>query len=303
MLGRLLRNLLTEQIDTGQLLQARLVSMLYEDFTNSVIPYRSLRDAYRLSADGPVTPRLFTIRPLREGQGVEDFIRVVASYLLRNFEASIEVAVDPLEGNSQPIRLSFVDGISPQSSGSDSARVVRVSLPAKYPRNVLEAVLLELAESSKSFAPDWAMHRISGQRTDTPRYDFEVASQIERRRVLQVALPIGWDAREKLFLLTRSEINEFYCALRELRFLHFVASMRECAEYGLQQVLDLTREQCGLAVKVTAHGVYTPDEIDESIRRFESGCITFGDVNRIIREEISGGETEQTRLVYPNTGA
>ena len=91
--------------------------------------------------------------------------------------------------------------------------------------------------------------------------------------------------------------------MRELRFLHFVASIRECAEGALQQVLDLTREQCGLAAKVTAHGVYTPDEIDESIRRFESGCISFADVNKIIREEISEGDTEQMRVVYPNTGA
>ena len=301
MMGRLFGRVRKGRIDSGQLLQSRHVSMLYEDFTNSVIPYRSLRNAYRLSADGSVTPRLLTIRPLQEGRGVEDFIRVVSSYLLRDFEASVQVAVSPLEGNNQSIRVSFVDGISPQSSGSDSARVIPVSLPAKYPRSVLEAVLVELAESSKSFAPEWAMHRIAGQRTDTPRYDFEVASQIERRRVLQVALPIGWDAREKLFLLTRNEINEFYCALRELRFLHFVASMRECAEYALRKVLDMTNEQCGLAAKVTAHGINTPDEIDESIRRFEAGHINFADVNRIIREEISEDDTEQIRVVYPNS--
>ena len=303
MIGRLFGRVRKARIDTVQLLQSRHVSMLYEDFTNSVIPYRSPRDAYRLSADGSVTPRLLTIHLLQEGRGVEDFIRVVSSCLLRNFEASIEVAVDPLEGNNQPIRVRFVDGISPQPNGSDSARVMPVSLPAKYPRSVLEAVLVELAESSRSIAPEWAMHRIAGQRTDTPRYDFEVASQIERRRVLQVALPIGWDAREKLFLLTRNEINEFYCALRELRFLHFVASMRESAENALQQVLDLTREQCGLAANVTAHGVHTPDEIDESIRRFESGGISFADVNKIIREENSEGDTERMRVVYPNTGA
>ena len=233
MIGRLFGRVQTARIDAGQLLQSRHVSMLYEDFTNSVIPYRSPRDAYRLSADGSVTPRLLTIHLLREGRGVEDFIRGVSSYLLRNFEASIEVAIDPLEGNNQSIRVRLVDSISPQPTGSDSARVMPVSLPAKYPRSVLEPVLVELAESSRSIAPEWAMHRIAGQRTDTPRYDFQVASQIERRRVLQVALPIGWDAREKLFLLTRNEINEFYCALRELRFLHFVASMRgvrrECA--------------------------------------------------------------------------
>ena len=81
--------------------------------------------------------------------------------------------------------------------------------------------------------------------------------------------------------------------LRELRFLHFLASLRSCAEDALRQVLTLAGDRCGFRASVTAFGVHTPDEVNLLIQRFEAGDLPFSAVNDILYGAAKGLPVEQ----------
>jgi len=75
---------------------------------------------------------------------------------------------------------------------------------------------------------------------------------------------------------------------RELRFLHFRASMRERAEEALRCVLALASERRGFEGSVTANGLHTPSEVRGFIEEFERGELAFSAVNDIIFEKAEG---------------
>ena len=146
----------------------------------------------------------------------------------------------------------------------DSDSMVHVTLPTEYPRELLHRVVSDLAEIPFTSTPAWALENPEGNmRSETP-HDVGEAHRTNRLRTLQAASPIGWPAREMYFGTSRV-VSDYYLIWRELKFLHFLATVRSCAESALGQVLSLVDQQCGFSVSVTARNVYTPDDVSRLI--------------------------------------
>ena len=308
--------------------QAYETYLLHNDFSNSIIPYQSRRNAYWTSGNGIRNDLVETSLELdwwnRVESGSEGFIRIITSLLFSNHEVWIEIvpnSSEESEENDSLFRVFIVFGVQQDSSGKliqkfpanwvrpdsypedeawgqsielDSSRMVHVLLPEEYSKRILRGILDELAVIVPALAPEWAFQQMTGQRPGAPRFGQNEASRIEKLRKLQVASPIGWVAREN-YSRQPWEITYYYYLLRELRFLHFVASMRECAEIALRQVLDISGKLCGFTASVTANGVYTPDDISGFIEEFQSGNLSFARVHEIIFQEAGDTSTPQSR--------
>ena len=187
--------------------------------------------------------------------------------------------------------MSLSHGLTGTATGEfsqielDPKRMVQVSLPNQYPSQLLTKVIKDLIEVDATFSlmPSWVEEQMSGQRRDIPRYDFNEASRTERLRIAQAALPIGWSAREILYANYR-HLGEYYINWRELKFLHFRASMREQAEGALHQVLTIAGAKCGFEASAKAYGLFIPTEVETIIHKYEAGEIPFSQLAAIIYE-------------------
>ena len=303
--------------------------LLLEDFNNNIVPYRNAGDAYQVSTHGILHWQIQDALELWDGggrDGADNFVHAVASSLLTDHQAWLEVTFDKDHQNRSPFRVFQAPGVKRTATGRliqeiprldepnyrheaeadrnlqqveiDGELMVSASLPNDYPSPLLMKVIRELAEidPTSSLMPTWAMEQMTGQRRDAPPYDPNEATRTERLRVAQAALPIGWTAREIYYGSSR-HLGNYYYYWRELRFLHFRSSMRERAEEALHKVLTLARKRCGFDVSVTASGLYTPPEVEELIRRFEAGEIPFSALNDIIFERADGAYAQQRCVV------
>ncbi len=178
----------------------------------------------------------------------------------------------------------------------DPCLMVHVSLPESYLNVLIGPVMSELEKIDIFSTPDWALKQAVGQYPGAPRFDHTEAYRIERLRILEVAAPIGWTAREGLLLQSSRPMSYYYYLLRELRFLHFVASMRERVEEALIKVLEIARERFGFTATVTAHGVLSPSDICNHICRFESGSLSFA-ATRLITSQVGMDTLQYIRRV------
>ena len=160
-----------------------------------------------------------------------------------------------------------------------------MSLPKEYPCQLLLKIESDLVEAD-AYDPlktQWMMDQVTRQNRNAPTFDSREANRTHRLRILQAALPIGWTARE-IYYDSNRFLGEYYRIWRELRFLHFRASMRERAEGALHQVLSMAGTVCGFNASVATSGLCTPLEVEEIIRDFEASRITFSKVYDIIYE-------------------
>ena len=298
--------------------------MLLEDFNNHVVPYRRDPEPYKLSAEG--VPHHLVDRSLTLGEHrrrLQGFLQAVATRLLTHHEVWLEVTFSDEHWDGGPFKVFEVDGVTRTAAGNlvqklpsldklpdwyqingdwkqevelDPDRMIQVTLPEAYPSRVLMQVIRDLAEVPPNVIPPWAMSQLTGQRREGPLFDPSEAFRTERLSIAQAARPIGWDARESLMGPSR-QMNDFYLNWRKLRFLHFRSSMRGCAEDALRQVLALAGGRCGFTASVTAHGIYTPDEITGFIRKFEAGKLVFSDLNDIVFEQANYRCSKQRRVV------
>ena len=161
-------------------------------------------------------------------RGLDGFIQTVASLLLIDSEAWLEVAFCSEEESTTQFQMHIVSGVHQEPAGRitqdlphrdelpdwypgdeawgqtvelDPDLMVHISLPGGYPSGLIEPVISELAKISISPTPDWALRQMIGQYPGTPRFDHAEAYQVERLRILEVASPIGWTARGGLVCL------------------------------------------------------------------------------------------------------
>lgn len=286
--------------------------LLYQDFDSRVIPYRHAPEAYVLSADGAPSYEVDRALSLRDASEIDGFLRGVATRLLTSHEVWLEVSFDD-EHRDQLFAVAEVDGVCRTGEGGlvqqlpgsdelpewyrdtgewgvvldlDADRMVYVGLPDAYPSEVLTQVITDLAEIEFSLTPSWMMEQWAGSHASTTPYDAAEASRTRQLRLAQAALPIGWTARE-LYLGQHRALSDYYHYLRELRFLHFLASLRSSAEDALRQVLRLAGERFGFTASVVAFGVHTPADVEAAIARFEAGALPFSAVNDIIFERAA----------------
>ena len=299
--------------------------LLFQDFHNHIVPYRHGPDAYELSTEGIPAHQLAAALSLGDHTwGLDDFLRAVASRLLTHHEVWFEVAFDDENRNCTPFQVYEVDGVTRTKEGNliqelpsldefpdwepgddewpsqvelDANRMVEVLLPDAYPSQLLMQVVCDLAEVDTNMIPARVIEQLTGQRQDAPAFDASEAYRTERLRILQAALPIGWTARE-IFLDSSRQVSDYYHYWRELRFLHFRAAMRACAEEALRQVLTLASERCGFAASVTAHGLYSPHEVQGLIRKFEAGEFAFSEMHDLIFEKLNNTRSEQRRVLF-----
>lgn len=281
---------------------------LYEDFDNRVVPYRHDPEAYVLSTEGIPRHEVARALSLRDAFELRGFLQAVATRLLTSHEVWLEVSFEDESHEQTPFAVTEVDGVRRTAEGGliqqlpssdelpegygangewgtvlelDADRMVHVGLPDAYPGDVLAQVVTDLAEIAFSPTPPWVIQQWTGDQGDVPPYDAGEASRTHQLRLAQAALPIGWTARE-LYLGSDRAVSDYYHYLRELRFLHFLASLRSRAEDALRHVLNLASERCGFKVAVTSFGVWTPTEVGAFIQKFQAGDVPFSAMHDIL---------------------
>ena len=269
---------------------------LHEDFNNRVVPYRYGPTGYELSTEGlPSHQVVASLRLDHQARSLDDFLRAIASRLLTHHEVLLEVTIDD---EHRPFGVFELDraGQTGTGIGLTADRMIQVLLPDAYPSQLLTQVVRDLAEIDFNLIPAWAMRKSAGERRKVPHFDITEAGRTKQLRIAQAALPIGWTAQE--FGVDQSrQLSEYYHYWRELRFLHFRSSMLARAEDALLKVLALAGTRCGFTASVTANGIHTPEEVQEFIRKFEAGELSFSDVNDIVFGKGNGAHSEQRRVV------
>ena len=301
--------------------------LLEQDFYNQIIPIRHRREAYELSTEGIPAQQVDEAFSLGDyAWRLDAFLRAVASRLLTHHEVWLEITFEDGNGDCTPFQVWEVDGVRQTKEGNliqelpsldqlpdrgwdrgddewpsqvelNADRMVEVLLPDAYPSHLLIQVARDLAEINASMTPGWAMAQLSGQRQDAPPFDAGEAYRTERLRILQASLPIGWTARE-IFTGLSQRVSDYYYNWRELRFLHFRASMRERAEEAARQVLALASDRCGFSATVTAHGLHTPEAVEELMHKFKAGRLAFSEMHDLIFERRNDTQSEQRRMVF-----
>ena len=298
--------------------------MLHEDVHRGVVPYGRQGQVYTVAGASSLGRGYIDALRLNGGYGdIDDFVRTVGFWLFDEHEVWIEVfAQDEPEGDA-PFAIAPVSNVAVRRNGRvfqelpprevlaewvqsddrwgkrialDRDRLVRVTLPKDYADKRLVGVERDLAAIPLLTSPDWFMEQVSGQSTDGPAFDFSEAARTDRLAVLQAALPIGWSGREVLMSTDRN-INDYYLNLRELRFLHFLASLREKAEGALREVLTIGRSLSGVTAEVTALDLCTPADISRYIHQFEAGELSFSKVTDIIYQEPGLARVERRQVV------
>ena len=307
--------------------QSRQTHMLLQDFNLHVVPHRDGGDVYQLSVQGISSNQVNQALSLWDhGRGADSFVREVASTLLTEREAWLEVVLKPDGRDGLAFRPMLIHGVSRAINGNliqevpvldsssypskgeperqfqrielDEERMVHVRLPDKYPSTLIDRIAKDLVEldSDDILMLPWVMERMTGQRRNAPAFDFGEAIRTQRLRITQAALQIGWTARENYFGENR-RLGDYYYYWRELRFLHFRSSIRECAEKALQQVLTVAGTTCGFEAHVTARGLYTPSEVEVINEKYEAGDIPFSVVTDIIFESHNSGQSGDRALL------
>lgn len=297
--------------------------LLYQDFDARVIPYRHDPKAYVLSTEGAPSYEVNRALSLRDAYEIGGFLRAVAARLLTTHEVWLEVSFED-EGREQtPFEVTEVDGVRRTGGDGlvqqlpsshelpewyedqgewgialdlDADRMVHVGLPDAYPSKILAQVIGDLAEIEFNLTPPWVMEKWTGSGRGAQPYDVDEASRTRQLRLAQAALPIGWTARE-LYMGQHRAVSDYYHYLRELRFLHFLASLRSRAEDALRQVLTLAGDRCGFKASVTAFGVHTPHEVNVLIQKFEAGDLPFAAINDILYDAPRGTPVEQRTVL------
>ena len=298
--------------------------LLYRDFCDRVVPYRSDPEPYTLRTEGIFHHSVDESLTLGDHEWkIDGFLRGVTTKMLTDHEVWIEVSFGDTGRNRAPFAVCKVDGVRLMDDGRliqelpspdeladwswnrdereqevhlDTNRMVHAVLPDAYPTEVLSQVVHDLAKVASMADLATVMDPFESRRPGGSLFDVRKHIRTRDLAITQAALPIGWTARE-IFRWPSRETNEYYYYWRELRFLHFRASLRSCAEDALRQVLALAGKQCGFVASVTAYGIHTPTEVQEFIHQFEAGDLAFSAVNDIILENVTAKHSKQRRVV------
>lgn len=300
--------------------------MLDDDVRHQVVPYPLSGEAYVLTTEGARRHDVDEALRLSPGtSGLEDFVRGIASNLLVRQEMWLEVWFEDGETTPAGFGASAAYGVTRKRDGRlvqtlppasdvpdylvgggewgsdvelDASRMVQVQLPTSYPAHIVRRVVNDLSRIRPVLMPDWVAAKMRGDRTHIPHFDAAETNRTERLRVAQITQPIGWSAREWVSAGGDSRtMSEYYRRWRNLRFLHFLASLREQAEAALREVLVLAGTQCGFEASVVANNVCTPDEVLEFIQKFESGDLPFATADEIIFQRSDAIQTGSRQVV------
>ena len=302
-------------------------SLLLRDFNTLVVPYGHNREKYKIATTGVKAVQIKNLLHLwGNGKGPESFIRDVSSSLLTDYEVWLEVGFEPQKKGSAPFEVQQVWGVKkrkdntllqeipsvaeqPQNgqrgTNTDTTQIelnpetmIQVTLPREYPASQLKSIRDNLVEIDVAFKapPDWTRQQITGEKTGYPTYNFSEANSIEKLRIAEVTQPIGWISADVAGTNT-DLFSEYYLLWRRLRFLHFRASLRRCAEKALRKVLSIAENKCNFEVNVTCQGLYSPNEVEEIIREYEYGRVSLPQATEIVFEASRERESKE-RTVF-----
>lgn len=305
-------------------IETRETDLLGQDFNTRIVPYRDKPEPYTIASEGMDWYKVNESLGLGSSRsGVREFIRVIASRLIVSHEAWLEISYNGHSPNSAPFAIDLVDGVTKTATGGlvqrlpgknevpqlytdnewgteielDATRMIQVSLPVDYPSKLLSKVVRSLAEIRDEIVPKWVEERIFSQDRRGPPFDIREHFRTRQLRIAQAALPIGWTARQIYHSPNEQVGTPYFHYWRELKFLHFLSSMRERAEEALRRALTIAGESCGFTASVTANALYAPSEVEDIIRRFEQGEILLSEVSNIILEENNDAEKRSRRVV------
>ena len=305
-------------------IETRETDLLDQDFNTRIVPYRDKPEPYTITSEGMKWYKVNeSLGLVSSRSGVREFIRVIASRLLVSHEAWLEVSYNGHSTNSAPFTVDLVDGVTQTATGGlvqrlpdksevpqlytdikwetevelDPTRMIHVSLPGDYPSKLLSKVIRSLTEIREDVVPKWVEERMFGQDIQGTQFDIREFNRTKQLRIAQVALPIGWTARQIYFSPNQQVGTPYFHYWRELKFLHFLSSMRERAEEALRRALTIAGESCGFTASVTTNALYAPSEVEDIIRRFEQGEIPISEVSNIILEENKDAEKRSRRVV------
>ena len=287
---------------------AHLLNMLYRDYRLQFVPYPEGYSPYELTVDwssAQVVANSLTLR--NRHRGVADFIRDVGEILLFRHEVWLYLMFGQEHKGQGPFLVFEITGVERKPNGTfvqtplqsdnipnhlpwqdswnhetelDVSRLVHVTLPDAYPSKILSQLVSNLSSMDFIGQPAWVMEHAAGQGGDNVCFDVREADRIKHLRYLQVARAIGWTAREEN-LAPNTYTSVYYRGLRNFRFMHFLASMRECAERAMCKILTVAGGRCGFAASVASRGVYTTREIEKLRKIFVNGRMEFSEVSKI----------------------
>ncbi|RJQ08845.1 MAG: hypothetical protein C4558_07255 [Dehalococcoidia bacterium] len=268
-----------------------------------------------------------------QDSGADDFVRDVARRLFVDHEVWIELAVDagrapeprrggmtrerlfevaivhglaedPVSGRKRQV-LPRAEDIPPHYSidyggvtdvDLSAARLIHVELPSRYSGDELDEMFRELGAIPEKLTPDWVDAKWMGMDADAPTFDVQEHIRLRDLLALQATHTIGWTARE-IFMGDRRVLNDYAHFERELRFLHFRASLRAQAEEALVQVLGDAAAVLGLPLEAYADGVLTPAQVEDALDRFRRGALPFSEVSDLMFEKGNVERMESRRLL------
>lgn len=291
--------------------------MLFQDVSNSVVPYRNSRkDIYRLVVSKEDLRWAFeeSLGLDRQSRGAADFVRGIARQLFIEHVIWIELAVDPerpatRQGgyrNDRLFEVALVNGLVvdpisgkrrqilprpdeiPQGYFVDyggateidlsGADLFQVNLPPSYPADVLRDVVTQLARIPEKLTPEWVDEKLFGMNPGLPTFNVSEHIRLRDLLALQATNAIGWTARE-LFMGERRLLNDYAHFARELKFLHFRVSLRAEAEAALVAILSAVATELEIGIELFAEGLLTPAQVETAIERFRAGDMSFSEVN------------------------
>ena len=307
-------------------LESMETNLLLQDFNLYIVPHRDNRDTYELFVNGVSSYKVReSLRSWNRGHGADSFVSAVASTLLTEHEVWLEIVFEPDGSNGRLFIPLIVNGVRQTSTGNliqevpltdvtnldhpdvttkeireielDVERMVRVELPEKYPSQLITGVTNELVETERydPLRAPWIMQSMVAQLIGGTAIDVGQATRTKRLRTVQATRPIGWAARE-MHSGGDSHLSDYYLYLREFQFLHFRSSMREQAEEALGVVLRMAEAKFGFEASVTTSGLFTPQEVNEITRDYESGKITFSAANDIAFERPDNVYSRERQL-------
>lgn len=310
--------------------------MLFNDVSNTVVPYRTDRnDAYRLASEPP--EQLLALEESLslsdQGRGADDFIREVARRLFVDHEVWIELAVDA-DRSPEPRRrgmrherlfeVAIVHRLVEDSASGkrrqilptpdeipfhysvdyggvaevdmSGAQLIHVVLPSCYSGDELDEMFRQLEAIPEKITPDWVYTKWMGMDANAPTFNVQEHIRLRDLVTLQATRVIGWTARQ-IFMGESRVLNDYARYERELRFLHFRTSLRAQAEDALVRVIRDAGAVLGLHIEAYANGVLTSQQVEDAIERFQAGTLPFSEVNDWVLEKGDIEQMEPRRLL------
>lgn len=286
-------------------------SMLIEDITTWLIPYRMSKDnGLKISID-TTTPQIedLIIRGMGEGEydrnlkeATREFFRECAQMMMAYKEAIYEIVYYTNSNDEKVFEFNFalihpltlfkrgprLFQFVPPKIAKERGVSQNILLPSdqiltfKLPQSVgdkFDDMLKRLSVLGNQLVPEFILQeQFEGKQIP---FDSTTHIRTEKMALAEAVKIIGWNARG----LFGEEILEYYWMYRELLFRKFVIELRESILATLNKGLKIAGQTVGFSAQIKIEGLPTIKEVTEAFEQLKRGDLSF---EEIMKPFISG---------------